>query len=176
MSQNIEIKPMRRVSVTDENQWKTLTNQHSTFGETPGGSKCIYGTTPGGTRIIYDRLYLLAQKDSPLSCTPPKLPHIPGVTNINSSLTEHNNQGMNTIVEQDELLSNEKNQTTETSSGSNENLNQIRFNGTDSPKNEKSEKGKLKNGDLHENTNYQDLDNDIEYDEEIEDMEFEMEM
>jgi len=50
------------------------------IAETPGGT--IFGTTPGGTRIIYDRLFLLKQKTSQLSRTPPvNLPNIPGVTN-----------------------------------------------------------------------------------------------
>jgi len=49
------------------------------IAETPGGT--IFGTTPGGTRIIYDRLFLLKQKSTQLSRTPPvNLPAIPGVT------------------------------------------------------------------------------------------------
>ena len=71
-SQGIAI---RRVSVTSPQDMPT-----KGIAETPGGT--IFGTTPGGTRIIYDRLFLLKQKTSQLSRTPPvNLPNIPGVTN-----------------------------------------------------------------------------------------------
>merc|ERR1711970_1134563 len=70
-SQGIAI---RRVSVTSPQDMPT-----KGIAETPGGT--IFGTTPGGTRIIYDRLFLLKQKGSNLSRTPPvNLPAIPGVT------------------------------------------------------------------------------------------------
>merc|ERR1712170_120766 len=70
-SQGIAI---RRVSVTSPQDLPT-----KGIAETPGGT--IFGTTPGGTRIIYDRLFLLKQKGSNLSRTPPvNLPAIPGVT------------------------------------------------------------------------------------------------
>jgi len=74
-SRGIEIKE-RRVSITDANVWKALPKHN--IAETPGGT--MWGTTPGGTRIIYDRLFMLAQKNSPCARTPPKLPKIPGVT------------------------------------------------------------------------------------------------
>lgn len=75
MTSSIEIKT-RRVSITDETAWKNLPKHN--IAETPGGT--MFGTTPGGTRIIYDRLFMLAQKNSPVARTPPKLPKIPGVT------------------------------------------------------------------------------------------------
>jgi len=75
---------IRRVSVTDPKDMPT-----KGIAETPGGT--MYGTTPGGTRIIYDRLFMLRQKQAPVSRTPPSLPQIPGITKDLSENRSKNN-------------------------------------------------------------------------------------
>ncbi|XP_051907235.1 eukaryotic translation initiation factor 4E-binding protein 1-like [Hippocampus zosterae] len=67
-----DIPAVRRVAVLEAAH---MPHEYST---TPGGT--VFSTTPGGTRIIYDRKFLLQCRTSPLACTPPKLPDIPGVT------------------------------------------------------------------------------------------------
>jgi len=78
-SKGIEI---RRFSITNPSEMPAH------YSETPGGH--CYGVTPGGTRIQYDRLFMHRLKESPIARTPPKLPFIPGVTNI-AMAGEHNN-------------------------------------------------------------------------------------
>jgi len=80
--------PIRRVSITSEQQWNNLPNRNM-LGTTPNGNH-FYGTTPGGTRIVYDRIYLLQQKDIPLSNTPPNsMTLIPGITQDLESHVRH---------------------------------------------------------------------------------------
>ncbi|XP_061589425.1 eukaryotic translation initiation factor 4E-binding protein 1-like [Cololabis saira] len=79
-----EIPPVRRIPIHDAAH---LPQEYST---TPGGT--LFSITPGGTRIIYDRKFLLQCRTSPLACTPPKLPDIPGVTRpLSSDSPNHTN-------------------------------------------------------------------------------------
>ncbi|XP_016084332.1 eukaryotic translation initiation factor 4E-binding protein 3-like [Sinocyclocheilus grahami] len=86
--------------IPSRSSWPPLPDSYS---QTPGGT--LFSTTPGGSRIIYDRKFLLECRNSPITRTPPCcLPHIPGVTRPLLQPGEHEDDGKDLAVDDNQFV------------------------------------------------------------------------